>query len=118
MLGLWFYGTQTPKLSLQSYKIDKNSEGSDTETQENDEDKYFEETPNEISLARISITINEISLAKISITINEIKIQKNCTCRFKENSLKSLVDSGATGHVTNNKNILKNPKTFKKCFYN
>eukprot|EP00924_Labyrinthula_sp_SR-Ha-C_P000721 snap_masked-scaffold_7-processed-gene-1.36-mRNA-1 protein AED:1.00 eAED:1.00 QI:0/0/0/0/1/1/2/0/188 len=92
--------TVTSKVSKKDI-VDENSEGSDTETQENDEDKYFEETTSEFSLARISITINEI------------KIQKACTCRFKERYLNSLVDSGATGHFTNNKNILKNPRPLK-----
>eukprot|EP00924_Labyrinthula_sp_SR-Ha-C_P007184 augustus_masked-scaffold_8-processed-gene-11.44-mRNA-1 protein AED:1.00 eAED:1.00 QI:0/0/0/0/1/1/2/0/980 len=81
--------------------VDESSEVSDTETQENDEENYFEETT------------TEYNLAKISITINEINLQKPCSCRFKDNCLKCLVDSGATGHVTNDKSILKNSKPLK-----
>eukprot|EP00924_Labyrinthula_sp_SR-Ha-C_P006484 snap_masked-scaffold_80-processed-gene-0.8-mRNA-1 protein AED:1.00 eAED:1.00 QI:0/-1/0/0/-1/1/1/0/84 len=83
----------------------KKFEGSDIKTQENNEDKYLDETP------------NEFNLATISITINEIKIKTACSCKFKKNCLKSLFESGATGHVINNKNILKSSKTEKK-FHN
>eukprot|EP00924_Labyrinthula_sp_SR-Ha-C_P006587 snap_masked-scaffold_38-processed-gene-2.80-mRNA-1 protein AED:0.46 eAED:0.46 QI:0/0/0/0.5/1/1/2/0/1046 len=82
---------------------DETSQNEECNAEENQVEEEYElnEYPTDVdySLMTLNIQLKDVSVSK-----------EKCTHRFNEQCLCCLVDSGATQHVTGNRNLLSNPK--------